>query len=1006
MPYKTESDMRQMALIRPDEQMPDGTTPEESLARVQAELNRTTNPRARAVLQQEYERQQREGPPTGFTTADASDFKGAVKASDVQDKAPPAAPAPDWTDFLPGGKGQTPGGAAPHGGGGDWTDYLPKPQDAGPPPEGAFSRAARVAQDPEGGLLAAGGSLIDSAMNGPNGAPSKTRGLGDAAADLGRSFTQGAIDVGSGALGLASLATGGFIGDVARKYGWDPQTAQAMIQGYKSEPTQQADQNIAQAKGLFESAKAAVLNPTGAIDGFVQAVPGMLAAMATGGAAAAGVAGSTGLFARVVMPYAAEAAAAAGLTGEAATAFTGQYMAGVAKAAATAGAFGAQTAGSVTNAGQDASQDWTTYAPAALASGLATVATVLAGGQVSKAMGTSDLFTGTAATATRSRLLNAGVETAKQAVENAAMGAEGKIGENVASGKPWGEDVGSAMGSGAVVGGAMGLIHGAMHTPPVKAPTDPLKALDASDNGLDRSLDEFQAARDKYVGLPSSEAMTQDIAKSGSVDEAIAKMQAAAQGPSELLDSVTRARDNNDRRQAAGMADMIDRQTELAAQQKAATTPFDQQNSLEQAATHLGLNTDPQTGETAAGHADLSPMDQRTAQGRLKVLRDQYALEGKDASGLAVAPHPNVEGRFAIADRGSQMPDLDLPRPPGPTPETAQARIESAALAGTDSARAAQDQPRQQVVDQIKRNIEARRGVASPEEAQALAEAGAGKPYDRVDPNLSTNPRIEAGQVGQDQRLQQATGIIPGEGGNAPKSRTAFSKNEEPAQVAAEQQARSDSRMGELAKDRQVAQQASDAQAAAAAAPSLKADDVIAAFRAPEPTASQRVTIDQARSQYTPEDLKILQAAGKGPFALNGAERTRLRELKLSEAREEPKEASSMGTPLSQERSDQLRNAPKTDLSTLPDQSKAKPGELSKQHHRFLKMLASVFGKKLNVFDWHNEHGPDGFYDPLKPNEINLNRNAQMSHLVVRSEERRVGKECLRLCRSRWSPYH
>ena len=25
---------------------------------------------------------------------------------------------------------------------------------------------------------------------------------------------------------------------------------------------------------------------------------------------------------------------------------------------------------------------------------------------------------------------------------------------------------------------------------------------------------------------------------------------------------------------------------------------------------------------------------------------------------------------------------------------------------------------------------------------------------------------------------------------------------------------------------------------------------------------------------------------------------------------------------------------------------------------------------------------------------------------TIRSEERRVGKECLRLCRSRWSPYH
>ena len=27
-------------------------------------------------------------------------------------------------------------------------------------------------------------------------------------------------------------------------------------------------------------------------------------------------------------------------------------------------------------------------------------------------------------------------------------------------------------------------------------------------------------------------------------------------------------------------------------------------------------------------------------------------------------------------------------------------------------------------------------------------------------------------------------------------------------------------------------------------------------------------------------------------------------------------------------------------------------------------------------------------------------------HAVVRSEERRVGKECASKCRSRWSPYH
>src|SRR3546814_5035371 len=31
---------------------------------------------------------------------------------------------------------------------------------------------------------------------------------------------------------------------------------------------------------------------------------------------------------------------------------------------------------------------------------------------------------------------------------------------------------------------------------------------------------------------------------------------------------------------------------------------------------------------------------------------------------------------------------------------------------------------------------------------------------------------------------------------------------------------------------------------------------------------------------------------------------------------------------------------------------------------------------------------------------------AEILHLVARSEERRVGKECVSTCSSRWSPYH
>ena len=54
-----------------------------------------------------------------------------------------------------------------------------------------------------------------------------------------------------------------------------------------------------------------------------------------------------------------------------------------------------------------------------------------------------------------------------------------------------------------------------------------------------------------------------------------------------------------------------------------------------------------------------------------------------------------------------------------------------------------------------------------------------------------------------------------------------------------------------------------------------------------------------------------------------------------------------------------------------------------------------------------------------KPDEFNLYLQERMAALgldpktiaantgiALRSEERRVGKECFRLCRSRWSPYH
>src|SRR3546814_2043779 len=45
-------------------------------------------------------------------------------------------------------------------------------------------------------------------------------------------------------------------------------------------------------------------------------------------------------------------------------------------------------------------------------------------------------------------------------------------------------------------------------------------------------------------------------------------------------------------------------------------------------------------------------------------------------------------------------------------------------------------------------------------------------------------------------------------------------------------------------------------------------------------------------------------------------------------------------------------------------------------------------------------------YDPTRGGPNVLGRHAIADAGLYRSEERRVGKECVSTCRSRWSPYH
>src|SRR3546814_17110516 len=57
--------------------------------------------------------------------------------------------------------------------------------------------------------------------------------------------------------------------------------------------------------------------------------------------------------------------------------------------------------------------------------------------------------------------------------------------------------------------------------------------------------------------------------------------------------------------------------------------------------------------------------------------------------------------------------------------------------------------------------------------------------------------------------------------------------------------------------------------------------------------------------------------------------------------------------------------------------------------------------EKTNLFRTEKRRNAEGVAYPWIVKTTGL-----VNHFYVRSEERRVGKECVSTCRSRWSPYH
>ena len=116
----------------------------------------------------------------------------------------------------------------------------------------------------------------------------------------------------------------------------------------------------------------------------------------------------------------------------------------------------------------------------------------------------------------------------------------------------------------------------------------------------------------------------------------------------------------------------------------------------------------------------------------------------------------NLEQRMRAAPAPQAAP---APSEPGIAPAE-QNRLEAASMAGDQANRRREDEPRQIVIDRALRNVEERGGVASPQEAQIFAEAGVGKPYDRIDEGLGPKPDLVLPRMGQADPAKSEGGIL------------------------------------------------------------------------------------------------------------------------------------------------------------------------------------------------------------------------------------------------------
>ena len=730
--------------------------------------------------------------------------------------------------------------------------------------------------------------------------------------------------------------------------------------------------------GAAQLAAAAVTSAAGGVAGLVAAGPVGGAAGAVEGAVAGGAV--RGLAQRAIGALVAKEAAAISKTAiganmareEVLKLATSRAASTVGKATALTGYAGVQEAGSIY---PEAEQQAATERRPLDGADLARVWATTAGATVLESL--SDML-GLHAVTGKIRLPGAGGRVARGATgalitsggEAATEGAQTFL-ERVGAGQSlndeaaWKDYINSA-GLGAIGGAPVGAFAGAVHRPesPQRAPTvqDQAEAVFgapdvdtaiARANELSTAVGALGAARADYL---APETAPQGIPSA---------MPQLARAPGAPITEQDRA--------------AIDRQAELTGQATSAGFAAERQSALDQAQVARG---EPEPGP-AAGFADLTPMNPLQAKQRLAVLRDQEAQSGGNALDLQIAEHPSQKGALAI--KRAEMPSLELGTSPAAaapmSPETAQNRIESAALAAADAARrrTPEEQGRQALVTRALQAIEQRDGVASPAEARIVQEAGLGKPYDRVDESITT-------PLSTDEKLTQATGIALAK---SPRETVVTKPRQTPTVAEESQQAAA--RAGEAGMAEHAAQQGLRAQARAVgeqaaaraaatppAAPTV-ADTLAAMKVAPfQRTAEHKARIDAAQRAFGARDTAALRAEANGLASPEEkAAVARLREGERSSTQREEAPAPVVPeTPAERP----------VDAGMLPRVSEKRGGlqTMTRETHGMLRHLAGLFGKKVALFEGGKR---DGYVKASEPNTVYLNVASSKPHLIVFGHE-------------------